>query len=234
MHMSFFWLDPPKRLYSPLSQALPFHLICHTLIKNRGLSINPWPFLRFWRWKHHKTHCSHVQFILLDIILARWQHPVVSSEALDFFHQAICAVTYQRIAIAIKMACFLGVFVDCCLFACCPGGCWGNTEQVVARCQCPVAFGVALDMPHWAMPSVLLRRTAMAIKTTGGWVHLFATTTFFYCCNHSLRPCYYQLKKQQARLLFVNMLLTILYLIGRRRQQWTPFWPPLLPADKPD
>jgi hypothetical protein len=28
---------------------------------------------------------------------------------------------------AIKMATFLGVFDDCCLFACCPGGCWGNT-----------------------------------------------------------------------------------------------------------
>jgi hypothetical protein len=31
-----------------------------------------------------------------------------------------------------------------------------------------VAFGVALDMLHWAMLSVLLRRTAVAIKTAGG------------------------------------------------------------------
>jgi hypothetical protein len=30
------------------------------------------------------------------------------------------------------MATFLGVFVDCCLFACCPGGRWGDTKQVVA------------------------------------------------------------------------------------------------------
>jgi hypothetical protein len=79
------------------------------------------------------------------------------------------AVTYQRIAMAIEMASFAGVFVDCCLYACCPGGCWGNTEQVVAQCHRPVASGVALDMPHRAMPSVLIRRTAVAIKTAGGW-----------------------------------------------------------------
>jgi hypothetical protein len=79
----------------------------------------------------------------------------------------MCAVTYRRIAMAIKTASFLGVFVDCCLFACCPGGRWGNTEQVGARCQRPVASGVALDIPHQAMPSVLLQRTAMAIETAG-------------------------------------------------------------------
>jgi hypothetical protein len=69
---------------------------------------------------------------------------------------------------AINLATFLGAFVDCCLFACCPGGRWGNMEQVVAQCRHPVASGLALDMPHWAMPSVLLRRTTMAIKTAGG------------------------------------------------------------------
>jgi hypothetical protein len=69
---------------------------------------------------------SHVRFMLLDIILAKWQHPVAFSEALDLLHWAMRTVTYRRIAMAIKMATFLGVFVDCCLFACCPGGCWGN------------------------------------------------------------------------------------------------------------
>jgi hypothetical protein len=76
----------------------------------------------------------------------------------------MCPVTYRRIAMAIKTASFVGVFVDCCLFACCSGGCWGNTEQVVARWQRPVASKVALDMPHWAMPSVLLRRIHKAFK----------------------------------------------------------------------
>ncbi len=107
--------------------------------------------------------------MLLDIILARWQHPVASSEALDLLHQAMRAVTYRLIAVAIKMASFVGVFVDCCLFACCLGGCWGDTEQVVTRWQHPVASRVALDMLNWAMPSVLLRCTAVAIETAGRW-----------------------------------------------------------------
>ncbi len=80
-----------------------------------------------------KNHHSLVQFILLDIILTRWRHPVASSKALDLLHQAMHAVLYRRTAAAINMAPFLGVFVDCYLFACCSGGRWGNTEQVVAR-----------------------------------------------------------------------------------------------------
>jgi hypothetical protein len=68
---------------------------------------------------------------------------------------------------AFETASFSGVFVDCCLFASCPGGRWGNTEQVVAQCQRPVASRVALDMPHQAMPSLLLRRTTVAIETVG-------------------------------------------------------------------
>jgi hypothetical protein len=74
-----------------------------------------------------KKHRSHVGFMLSDIILARWQRSVASREALDLLHWGMCAVMYWRIAMVIKTATFLGVFVDCCLFACCPGGCWGNT-----------------------------------------------------------------------------------------------------------
>jgi hypothetical protein len=106
--------------------------------------------------------------MLLGIILAQLRCPVASSEALDLLHQAMRAVTYQRIAMAIKTASFVGVFVDCCLFACCPGGCWGDIERVVARWWHPVASRVALDMLHCAMSSVFLRRTAVAIKTAGG------------------------------------------------------------------
>jgi hypothetical protein len=108
------------------------------------------------------------QLQLSATILTRWQRLVASNKALNLLHRGMCAVTYRRIAMAIKTASFLGVFVDCCLFACCPGGRWGNTEQVVARCRHPVASGVALNMLHWAMPSVLLQRTAVAIKTAGG------------------------------------------------------------------
>jgi hypothetical protein len=65
--------------------------------------------------------------MLSDIKLAQWQRPVASSETLDLLHWAMCTVTYQRIAMAIKTATFLGVFVGCCLFACGPGSRWGNT-----------------------------------------------------------------------------------------------------------
>jgi hypothetical protein len=40
----------------------------------------------------------------------------------------------------------------------------GNTERVVARWWCLVAFIKASDLLHWAMRVVLHRRTAMAIK----------------------------------------------------------------------
>jgi hypothetical protein len=88
------------------------------------------------------------------------------------------AVLYQRTAKAIKMASkvgeFVEQFVDCCLFACCPGSCQGNTEQVVAQWWRPVVSGVALDMPHWGMSSVLLLRTAEAIKiANNGGVFVF-------------------------------------------------------------
>jgi hypothetical protein len=106
--------------------------------------------------------------MLSDIILAQWRRPVASSEALYLLHRAMHAVTYRRIAIAIKTASFVGVFVDCCLFACCPGGRWGDTEQVVNQWWRPVASGVALDMPHWAIQSVSLWPTTVAIKTAGG------------------------------------------------------------------
>ncbi len=89
---------------------------------------------------------------------------MASSKALDLVHQGMRAVMYRRIAVAIKIASFVGVIVDCCLFACYPGGHWGNTERVVARCRRPVASGVALDMLHWGMHFVWHRRTAMAIK----------------------------------------------------------------------
>ncbi len=61
-------------------------------------------------------------------ILARWQRLVASNKALNLLYWAMRAVLYRRTAMAIKMATFLGAFVDCCLFACCPGGRWGDTE----------------------------------------------------------------------------------------------------------
>ena len=82
-------------------------------------------------YENIKKRRSHVQFVLSDIILAQWRCLVASSEALDLLHWAMHTVMYRHIAMAIKMAIFAGVFVDCCLYACCSGGRWGNTEQVV-------------------------------------------------------------------------------------------------------
>jgi hypothetical protein len=103
-------------------------------------------------------------FILLNIILTQWGHPVASSKALDLFHWAMRTVLYWCTAAAMNMATFLGVFVDCCLFACCPGGRWGNTDQVVARWRLPGSSSVALDLLHRAMPRSLLQRICIAIK----------------------------------------------------------------------
>ncbi len=111
-----------------------------------------------------KNRRSHVQFILLDIILAQWWHPVASSKALDLFHWGMHAVLYRHTAAAMNMATFLGVFVDCCLFVCCPGGRWGNTEQVVAPWRLPGASSVALDSLHQAMPCSSLQHIRMAIE----------------------------------------------------------------------
>jgi hypothetical protein len=105
------------------------------------------------------SHC-----LLSATILARWWCLVAFYKAIKLLHWAMCTVPYRRIAMAINSATFLGAFVDCCMFACCPGGRWGNMERVVARCRHPVAYRVALDMPHRAMPSVLPGCTAVAIK----------------------------------------------------------------------
>ncbi len=57
-----------------------------------------------------------------------------------------------------------GYMLHCCFICCCPGGRWGNTEQVVAQWPCPVASGEALVMLHREMRSVWHRRTAMTIE----------------------------------------------------------------------
>jgi hypothetical protein len=75
----------------------------------------------------------------------------------------MCEVTYRRIAMAIDVATFLESFVDCCFF-CCPGGRWGNTELVVARCRRPGTSSVGLDLLNQAMPRASLQRIRMAIE----------------------------------------------------------------------
>ncbi len=71
---------------------------------------------------------------------------------------------YRRIAMAINLATFIELFVDCCLFFCCPGSRWGNTELVVAQCRRPGTSSVALDLLNWVMSCALLQCVRMAIE----------------------------------------------------------------------
>jgi hypothetical protein len=119
--------------------------------------------------------------ILSEQVLAWWWYPVASDEALDFLHQAMHLVSYCHIAMAVEMVIKVGA---CCFVCCCPGDRWGNMERVFARWRRPVASGVALDMPHQAMPFVLHRCTAMAIKWPVTEVHLIAVITSFVWSNH--------------------------------------------------
>ena len=99
--------------------------------------------------------------MMLEQMLAQWRRLVASIEALNHLHQAICMVSYQCIVISIKMA---SKVVHPCCFAWFSGG----TEQVVAQWRCLEASGVAQDMLHRAMHSVLHRCTAMASEIASG------------------------------------------------------------------
>jgi hypothetical protein len=118
--------------------------------------------------KLEKKQGRHDRLHLSAAILTRWQRLVASNKALNLLYQAMCVVLYRCTTGAIKMASKVGPFLCHCFICCCPGSHWGDTEQVVAQWWHPVASRVALDMLHWAMPSVLLRHTAVAIKTAGG------------------------------------------------------------------
>jgi hypothetical protein len=44
--------------------------------------------------------------------LARWRHPVASSEALDVLHWAMCPASYRRVCMAIEIASDLPSFLS--------------------------------------------------------------------------------------------------------------------------
>jgi hypothetical protein len=64
--------------------------------------------------KSTKTRRLRDHLLLLAAILTQFWRPVASSEALDLLHWVMCAVTYRRIAMAIKTASKVGVCF--CLF----------------------------------------------------------------------------------------------------------------------
>jgi hypothetical protein len=101
------------------------------------------------------------QLQLLAAILTQWRRLVASNKALNLLYWVMHAVLYWHTATAIKMASLFGTFFCCLFVCCCPGGRWGDTEQVVSQLRHPVTSRVALDMLHWVMHFVLHQRTAI-------------------------------------------------------------------------
>jgi hypothetical protein len=57
-----------------------------------------------------------------------------------------------------------GYMLHRCIVCCRPGGRRGDTDHLVTRWRCPVAFGAALDMLHWEMLQLLLQCLHIAIE----------------------------------------------------------------------
>jgi hypothetical protein len=117
--------------------------------------------------KHTKKQRSYVQLILSELILAQWWHPVASVKALNLLYQAMRALAYRRIAMAIGMASKVGAFFIVVVLYVTPvaGGRRGNTQRILAQWRLPVAYTKALNLLHWSMHSTLPRRIRRAIKT---------------------------------------------------------------------
>jgi hypothetical protein len=100
----------------------------------------------------------HDRLHLRAAILAQWQRLVASTKALDLLHRAMHAALYRQNG---QQSWSIFSLLFCLLLPWRPPGQYGASS-------CPMAassgFRVALDMPHQAMPSVLLRRTTLAIK----------------------------------------------------------------------
>jgi hypothetical protein len=127
----------------------------------------------------------HDQLLILAAILSQWRLPVASSEALDLLFWAMHLVLYWRTATAIKMASKVGAFFHCCCVFCRPGGCRGDTEQLVAQWRCPEASGVALDMLHMAIPAALHPHVRMAIEMARERGAFVCFVNFVINPNHS-------------------------------------------------
>jgi hypothetical protein len=114
---------------------------------------------------HIKKQYSYVQSILLEQILARWRHPVASVESLNLLYRAMRAVAYRRIAMAIRMASKVGVFVIVVVLYMTPAAAGAIHSRYLPNGKYPVASTKALNLLHWAMHLALPRCIRRAIKT---------------------------------------------------------------------
>ncbi len=107
------------------------------------------------------------QLCLLAAILAQWQRLVASNKALNLLHQAMCAVTYRRIAMAIEVASFLGVFfllLFVCLLPWRPLGQYG-----LSSCPMPECSGFRSSHGHAALGNAICIAPAHRRGNRNGW-----------------------------------------------------------------
>ncbi len=152
-------------------------LICHTPIVIRGYLCAFVAFFDDLTMRNiEKTGVGMSNWWLSEQVFAQWWHPGASSEALDLLHWAMHGVLYRCITMAIKTARKVGVFIHPCVVDCFPDIRGSNTEQIVARWWCPLAFDMALDFLYLATPHELLQclRMAITMACNGG--------TFVCCC----------------------------------------------------
>ncbi len=139
------YITHPNKEFWHIISVLFISLMCHTpfVIKAtraqfNNLTMKYTPIIR--------GRC--VQLILSERVLARWHvHGIVPVHRHGHWNvQQSGHILHRR-------------------FVCCrPGGCRGDTEQVVAQWWRLVALMKTLDLLHWRMRAVLHRYTAMAIK----------------------------------------------------------------------
>ncbi len=123
-------LTPPTKYSVKLVKCFSSVWYVIPLLLLGAILVVLWPFWQFDDEKHQKNSVGMSNWWFLEPVLARWWHPVASSEALDPFHWAMRAVLYRCIAMAIETASKVGVLFDCCFVDSCPGGRWGDTERV--------------------------------------------------------------------------------------------------------
>ncbi len=144
-------LTPPTKYSVKIVECFSSVWYVIALLLLGAILVLLWPFCRFDNEKHQTKPVLPCPFFAIGVSACPMWHPVASNEALDPLYRPMRAVLYRRIAMAIKTARKVGVFIHCCVVYCHHGFRGSNTEQVVAWWQRLVASDMALDIHHWTM-----------------------------------------------------------------------------------
>ncbi len=91
----------------------------------------------------------------------------------------------------------------------------GNTGQILAWWQHPVASRVALELPYWAISSALYRLIRMAIKMAHKAGACISFIDFMSCITVAKWPCYGPLKiKPSYNIVLYYVLILCVYYGG--------------------